>query len=86
MLKRKDGSANRGAAVYAYGKFTDFWASIKIVTNLQKIFKKVQKSSKKLLTLYGCGDIIIKSSANSERHENKTSSRGGIGIRARLRI
>ena len=49
-------------------------------------FKKFQKSLKKLLTLYWCGDIIIKSSANSERHENKTSSRGGIGIRARLRI
>lgn len=45
MLKRKDGSANRGAAVYAYGKFTDFWASIKIVTNLQKIFKKVVQTA-----------------------------------------
>ena len=45
MLKRKDGSANCGAAVYAYGKITDFWASIKIVTNLQKIFKKVVQTA-----------------------------------------
>lgn len=45
MLKRKDGSANRGAAVYAYGKNTDFVASIKIVTNLQKIFKKVVQTA-----------------------------------------
>ena len=48
MLKRKDGSANRGAAVYAYGKntdFGDFGASIKIVTNLQKIFKKVVQTA-----------------------------------------
>ncbi len=45
MLKRKDGSANRGAAVYAYDKITDFGASIKIVTNLQKIFKKVVQTA-----------------------------------------
>ena len=45
MFKRKDGSANRGAAVYAYGKNTDFGASIKIVTNLQKIFKKVVQTA-----------------------------------------
>ena len=36
---------NRGAAVYAYGKNTDFGASIKIVTNLQKIFKKVVQTA-----------------------------------------
>ena len=40
-VKTQDGSANRGAAVYAYGKNTDFGASIKIVTNLQKSFQKM---------------------------------------------
>ena len=45
MLKRKDGSANRGAAVYAYEEIGDFGASIKIVTNLQKIFKKVVQTA-----------------------------------------
>lgn len=45
MLKRKDGSANCGAAVYAHGKITDFVAAIKIVTNLQKIFKKVVQTA-----------------------------------------
>ena len=50
MLKRKDGSANRGAAVYAYEEIGDFVASIKIVTNLQKIFKKVEKTKKIRLT------------------------------------
>jgi hypothetical protein len=45
MFKRKDGSANCGAAVYAYGKIIDFGASIKIVTNLQKIFKKVVQTA-----------------------------------------
>ena len=45
MLKRKDGSANRGAAVYAYEEIDDFGASIKIVTNLQKIFKKVVQTA-----------------------------------------
>ena len=45
-----------------------------------------EKNLKKLLTMCVTDDIIIKSSASSERHENKTSSRGGIGIRARLRI
>lgn len=48
MLKRKDGSANRGAAVYAYEEIGDFGASIKIVTNLQKIFKKFSKKLFKL--------------------------------------
>lgn len=45
MLKRKDGSANCGAAVYAYEEIGDFEASIKIVTNLQKIFKKVVQTA-----------------------------------------
>lgn len=43
MLKRKDGSANCGAAVYAYEEIGDFGASIKIVTNLQKFSKKLFK-------------------------------------------
>lgn len=45
MFKPKDGSANRGAAVYAYEEVDDFEASIKIVTNLQKIFKKVVQTA-----------------------------------------
>lgn len=44
MLKRKDGSANRGAAVYAYEEIGDFVASIKIVTNLKKFLKKLFKA------------------------------------------